>query len=414
MINKIKADRRTAGDPETGKTEFLGERGTRVVRIIPERDVCFFHEDDNDQSAYLCPSPLIDRGSDDLEDLLVLPCQVWFDAEAPESATTEQHLTTLARSEVQIQSPREISANSTFLNKSVGTQKVEGEFAVRNVTKSTDAAEQPTDEKREVRRSEADEPVWSMKSAERIIRQLRSRRSFSELKDQKGEYVTPCDEQLCEQESGQARQMDRGEIEVEEERRVRAKRVPVLPTDKEKDESEIMHMTNRSQCETEDSHKCSPKESPVPRVTTDRRSFAHDVCTDSVSMQKIYSAEEACQVPHESSETRAVNCVLENLVTSGLGEVLLKRDVGSAIRMLVNPAWVGQGEQMMAVKSSKYSHQSSSTCENAVKSIETSVTTSDYVLPEWFGCARRENNRSEMHSQTSQVCPGIQENWRGS
>ena len=95
-------------------------------------------------------------------------------------------------------------------------------------------------------------------------------------------------------------------------------------------------MTSRSQCETEDSHKCSPKESLVRRVTTDRRSFAHDVCADSVSIQKIHSAVEACQVPHESSETRAVNVVLEDLVTSGLGEVLLKRDVGSAIRMLVN------------------------------------------------------------------------------
>ena len=41
---------------------------------------------------------------------------------------------------------------------------------------------------------------------------------------------------------------------------------------------------------------------------------------------------------------------------------------------------------MMAVKSSKCSHQSSSTSENAVKSIETSVTASDCVLPEWFGC----------------------------
>ena len=76
--------------------------------------------------------------------------------------------------------------------------------------------------------------------------------------------------------------MDRGEIEVEEERRVRAKRVPVLPSDKEKDESEIMHMTNRSQCETEDSHKCSPKEPQVPRVTMDRGPFAHDVYTDPV------------------------------------------------------------------------------------------------------------------------------------
>ena len=35
--------------------------------------------------------------------------------------------------------------------------------------------------------------------------------------------------------------MDRGEIEVEEERRVRAKRVPFLATDKEKGENEIMH-----------------------------------------------------------------------------------------------------------------------------------------------------------------------------
>ena len=41
---------------------------------------------------------------------------------------------------------------------------------------------------------------------------------------------------------------------------------------------------------------------------------------------------------------------------------------------------------MMAVKSSKCSHQSCSTSENAVKSIETSVTASDCVLPEWFGC----------------------------
>ena len=40
---------------------------------------------------------------------------------------------------------------------------------------------------------------------------------------------------------------------------------------------------------------------------------------------------------HESSETRAVNGVLENLDTCGLDEVLLKRDVGSAIRILVDP-----------------------------------------------------------------------------
>ena len=167
---------------------------------------------------------------------------------------------------------------------------------------------------------------------------------------------------------------------------MRAKRVPVLPTDNEKDESEILHMTNRSQCETEDSHKCSPKESLVPRVTTDRRSFAHGVCTDPVLIQKIHRAVEAYQVPHESSETRAVNGVLENLVTSGLGEVLLKRDVGSAIRIPVDPARVGREEKTMAEKCSKFLHQSNGTSENAVEKIEMTVTASDCESPEWLGC----------------------------
>ena len=40
----------------------------------------------------------------------------------------------------------------------------------------------------------------------------------------------------------------------------------------------------------------------------------------------------------------------------------------------------------MEEKCSKYLHQSNGTSENAVKGIETSVTTSDCVLPEWFGC----------------------------
>ena len=149
LVQLDRADRHIGEDPEMGKTE---------------RDVCLFHEDNNDQSAYPCPSPLIDRGAHELEDLMVLPCWVWFDMEAPEAferegldtiATTEQHLRTLARSEVRIESPREISANSKFLNTRVGTQKVEGEFAVRDVTKLTDAAGRPTDEGREARQSES-------------------------------------------------------------------------------------------------------------------------------------------------------------------------------------------------------------------------------------------------------------------
>ena len=342
---------------------------------------------------------MLDRGSDDLEDLMVLPCQVWFDTEVPEgferdgldtTTTTEQHLRKVARSQVRIESPREISASSKFLNTSVGTEKVEGEFAVRNVTKLTDAAGQLTDEGGEARLSEADGPARSVESAERILRLLRSKRSLSELKDLKGEYVTTCDEQWCEQESSQARLMDRGEIEVEEERRVRAKRVPVLPTDKEKDESEIVHMTIRSQCETEDSHKCSPTESLVPRVTMDRGSHAHDVYTG--PFQRIDSAVETCQVLHESPQTRAVNGVLENLDTCGLGEVLLKRDVGSAIRILVDPTRVGRGERTMAEKCSKYLHQSNGMSENGTRRVETSATTSDCELPEWSRCKTDSEN----------------------
>ena len=117
-----------------GKTELPGERGTSMLSTVPERDGPF-HEDDNDQSAYTCPSPMLDRDGDDLEDLMEMPCQVWFDSEAPQAfkrdnldtiATTVQHLRTSARSEVRIESPREISVSSVVFGASVGTQKVEG------------------------------------------------------------------------------------------------------------------------------------------------------------------------------------------------------------------------------------------------------------------------------------------------
>ena len=42
LAQQDEADRHTAGDPEMGKTEFLGERGTSVPSIVPERDVCLF------------------------------------------------------------------------------------------------------------------------------------------------------------------------------------------------------------------------------------------------------------------------------------------------------------------------------------------------------------------------------------
>ena len=68
----------------------------------------------------------------------------------------------------------------------------------------------------------------------------------------------------------------------------------------------------------------------------DRGLFAHDLHTDPVLILRIHSAVDTCQVLHESSETRAVNGVMENLDKCVLGELLLKRDVGFAIRILVD------------------------------------------------------------------------------
>ena len=88
--------------------------------------------------------------------------------------------------------------------------------------------------------NDVDGLVRGVKSAGRIESLLRNnKRSFSDLWNQKGECAIPCDKQSCsspplsEQESGQMRHMDTGEIEVEEDRGVRAKRMPVFPTDKE-------------------------------------------------------------------------------------------------------------------------------------------------------------------------------------
>ena len=211
LAQQDKADRHTAGDPEMGKTEFLGERGTSVLSIIPERDICLFHEDDNDQSVYPCPSPLIGGGSDDLEDLMVLPCQAWFDAEAPKAfeCIRDSLRRTVVRAKCQVKRDR-----------------------------------------------------WTK------VRSKSRKRSGS----------------------------------------VRDRRFPEVFTKR------------------------------VASATSDHGSWilcprrVHRPCVDTEDP----SAVETCQVLHESSETRAVNGVLENLDTCGLDEVLLKRDDGSAIEILVN------------------------------------------------------------------------------
>ena len=149
---------------------------------------------------------------------------------------------------------------------------------------------------------------------------MRNKRSFSDLCNKKGECAIPCDKQFCifltlsEQASGQTRQMDRGEIGVEEERRVRTKCMPVLPTDSEKHESKSVHVASRSLCKTEDSRKHLEIESSLPRVAMDRgflaRSTDADLVTNTILIQKPHNAAEAHQVSHEAPEPHAVNCNL--------------------------------------------------------------------------------------------------------
>ena len=165
--------------------------------------------------------------------------------------------------------------------------------------------------------------------------------------------------------------MDRGEIEVEDERRVKMKRMRALKTDIENHDNESAHVANRSQCKTEDSREHLENESSVPRVAMDRGFLAHgadaDLVTNTMLIQKLHSAVAVRQVSHEGPEPRAVNCVLENLDASGWGKVLLKEDAGSAAQTLVPPVWVGRGERMTAEKSSKCLHQSSGAGENAAQ-----------------------------------------------
>ena len=74
----------------------------------------------------------------------------------------------------------------------------------------------------------------------------------------------------------------------------------------------------------------------------DRGSLARcteaDLVKNTMLVQKLRSAVEARQVSHAAPEPRAVNSVLENLDTNGLGKVLLEGDVGSAVQTLCRPS----------------------------------------------------------------------------
>ena len=310
-------------DHEASTVEPSGRRGTNVLSPASEQDACLLHEDDSDQSTHSCPSPT-DRGGDDLA--ASSPLQVWFDMGALGAhvcdnleaiATTVQHLRTAFRSDVQSEPPKEVPDNSESITCS--HSEVERKFAVRNVTELIVDDGEKADRGRKTRWNDVDGSVPGVKSAGRVGSLLRNKRSFGELWNQKGEI--PCDKQLCsfptlsEQESSQTRQMDRGEIEVEDERRARTKRMPVLPTDREKHEDESAHVANRSLCKTKGSRKHLENESSLPRVAMDRGFLAHstdaDLVTNTMLKQKLHSVAEARQVSHEAPESHAVNCVLE-------------------------------------------------------------------------------------------------------
>ena len=175
-----------------------------MLSPAPEQEVCLLREDDSDQSAYPYSLPMIDGGNGDLEDLVGLLRQVWFDTEALEAfkrdnldtdATTVQHSRTTFRPDVEIEPPEEVPVNSDSPT-SVGIQKAEGKFAVRDVTELVVDAGQQTDKGREARMNDVGGTAQGAVSAGRIGRLLRSKRSFSEMQVQKGKCMTPCDEQF--------------------------------------------------------------------------------------------------------------------------------------------------------------------------------------------------------------------------
>ena len=138
---------------------------------------------------YSCSSPT-DGGGDDLENMAASPpLQVWFGMEASEAhvcdnldaiATTMQHLRKASRSDVQIEPPEEVPDNSESIT-SVGTRKVERKFAVRNVTELIVDDGQQADSGRKTRLNDVDGLTRGEKSAGRIERLLRNKRSFGEV-----------------------------------------------------------------------------------------------------------------------------------------------------------------------------------------------------------------------------------------
>ena len=257
-----------------------------------------------------------------------------------------------------------------------GTQKIEGSFDVRNLTKPIVAAGQVTDAGQGVWLSGDGGFILDKKSAKKIEKLLGDKERFIELRKQKGVYVIPCEDQM-------RRTGLRGQRVLQSSRM----------TKREREEHEVTHATFRSWCEacvagraTEDAHRRSAKESSVPMVAMDhgllgRNTDAHQA-TILVLAQRPHGA---CQVLRKGPELYAIDCGLAYLDSWGLAEVVLKSDNEPAIQALVDGVRIKRGERTMVEKSPQYSHQSNGAAENAVRRIESLTRTYVCVLQEKIG-----------------------------
>ena len=214
---------------------------------------------------------------------------------------------------------------------------------MRNVTKPIVASGQVTDKGQGVWLSGNGGYVLDMRPAQKVERLLGDKSSFIELKKQKGVNVITCEDpssslfSLVEMETKQPSQVNKSDVEVEEDRPARVKCAPVLSTEKDR---------FRSWCEarvagraTETSHKRSTNESSVPLVAMDYGFLGRDTDADLATILKLaqrpHGAVGACQVLHKGPEPYAIDCVLAYLDSWGLVEVLLKGDNGPAIQALM-------------------------------------------------------------------------------
>ena len=233
-------------DPETGKRKSSGGKGsgTPAPAPAPGLDACLLCEEDSDPGAYLFALPMIDEDGDKTEDLMALfdtgparsVCPSTFRPDVPIEPSEEVPLH-------QADGTRVAHYGSKFLSMGVGTQKIEGIFEARNVTKPIVAAGQVTDAGQGVRLSGDGGFILDKKSAKKIEKLLGDKERFIELRKQKGVYVILCEDQmpgffpLIEKESDQRKRMDMSDVMDEEDRPARTKSAPVLPNDKEREKN---------------------------------------------------------------------------------------------------------------------------------------------------------------------------------